>query len=370
MKVGILTSSRADYGVYLPLLRKMSDDTFFEMEVIAFGTHLMEKFGRTGDLIYQDGFPVVEVSDTMSHGDLPADITQAMSKTMRAFSDFYNKYDYQLIIALGDRYEMFAAVSASVPFNIPIAHIHGGETTLGAIDNGFRHSITCFSKLHFTSTNLYKERVKEITGDSRNVYCVGALSIDNLNNLKLLEISEFKELYNIDLGRPTILFTFHPETVDFNKNEIYIKEVLNALEKLSDYQIIITMPNADTMGLMIRQELERFAENKPNIRCVETFGAPGYLSAMKHCSFMLGNTSSGFVEAAFFPKWVINLGDRQKGRILTKNILQTPVTTEGILRSVERVNNSTLPEDCNIYGDGNSAGKIISILKETFRLND
>lgn len=367
MKVGILTSSRADYGIYQPLLRQLHADPFFGIEVIAFGTHLIEKYGRTVDTIYQDGFNVLEVANTMSHGDSPADIARAMANTMKAFSDFYSKQHYQLLFALGDRYEMFSAVAASVPFNIPVAHIHGGETTLGAIDNAFRHSITCFSKFHFTSTETYRKRVVEITGNSDYVYNVGALSIDNLKHLRLLEVSEFKEKYDIDLNKPTILFTFHPETVAYEKNKIHIIEVINTLKKLSHYQIIVTMPNADTMGLLVREELKKAAAEMPNIITIETFGSIGYLSAMKHCSFMLGNTSSGFVEASYFSKPVINLGGRQRGRIITPNIITIPIKVDAVIEAVKEVEKLGNIEVEPLYGNGNAAASIVEILKDELR---
>ncbi len=370
LKVGVLTSSRADYGIYAPLLKKMSDDPFFELEVLAFGTHLMEKFGRTVDSIYQDGFKVVEIPGTMSEGDSPSDISNAMSGTIKAFSSCFEENTYDLIFALGDRYEMFAAVAASVPFIIPVAHIAGGETTLGAIDNRFRHSITSFSSIHFASTDVYRDRIREIKGVDRHTYNVGSLSIDNQKKLKLLDVHEFNGRFGINMSTPTILFTFHPETVNYKKNKGYIKEILNALEKLSAYQLLITMPNADTMGLMIREELESYAANRQSVFTVETLGALGYLSAMKHCCFMLGNTSSGFSEAAFFPKWVINLGDRQKGRIITPNILSTPIESEAILNSIQQIENTSVPENCNIYGDGNTADRIVTIIKSIFESND
>lgn len=369
MKVGVLTSSRADYGIYQPLLRQLHADPFFGIEVIAFGTHLINKFGRTVDKIYQDGFNVLEVANTMSQGDSPAEIARAMANTMKAFSDFFNEHNYQLLFALGDRYEMFSAVAASVPFNIPIAHIHGGETTMGAIDDAFRHSITCFSKYHFTSTEIYRNRVVQILGNGDHVYNVGALSIDNLQQLKLLEISEFKEKYNIDLYKPTILFTFHPETVKYKRNKAHIKEIINALKKLDHYQILVSMPNADTMGIMIRNELIKFKSEIPNIITVETLGSLGYLTAMKHCSFLLGNTSSGFVEAAFFSKPVINLGDRQKGRIITPNIITIPITTKAIIEAVKRVEQSDPLTVKPIYGNGYTALRITVIVKEEFKVN-
>jgi len=369
MKIGVLTSSRADYGIYLPLLRKLDADPFFETEVIAFGTHLLERFGRTVDFIYKDNFRVAEVPDTMSQEDSPADIVHSMAATLEAFSGFFSRNHYQLLFALGDRYEMFSVVAATAPFNIPIAHIHGGETTLGAIDNAFRHSITCFSKYHFTSNEIYRNRVIEITGGSDHVYNVGALSIDNLEQLKLLAVSEFKERYDIDLSKPTILFTFHPETVNYERNKTYIVEILNALKKLNHYQILVTMPNADTMGIMIRNELIKAKTEIPNIITVETIGSIGYLSAMKHCSFMLGNTSSGFVEASYFSKPVINLGERQKGRIITPNIITVPITADAIIQTVKNVEKSDPINIKPIYGTGEAASRIIKIVKEEFYLN-
>lgn len=369
MKIGILTSSRADYGIYLPLLHKLKDDTFFETDVIAFGTHLLARFGHTVDGIYKDGFNVQEVPLSLELGDSPKDISLGMAETLREFSNYFANNKYHLLFALGDRYEMFAAVAATAPFNIPIAHIHGGETTLGAIDNAFRHSITCFSKYHFTSTEEYGNRVMQITGNKDYVYNVGALSIDTLQQLKLLEISGFREKYNIDLSRPTVLFTFHPETVAYEMNKIHIAEIIKALRSLSKYQVIVTMPNADTLGLMIRKELEKAAIELPNITIIESFGSLGYLSAMKHCAFMLGNSSSGFVEAAYFSKPVINLGNRQKGRIMTSNILTVPINEKDIVNAVKVIEKTETTTVEPVYGNGDTASAIIQIIKQQITLN-
>ena len=369
MKIGVLSSSRADYGIYLPLLHKLKEDTFFETDVIAFGTHLLARFGHTVDAIYKDGFNVQEVPLHLEIGDSPKDISLGMAETLREFSTYFANYKYDLLFALGDRYEMFAAVAATAPFNIPIVHIHGGETTLGAIDNAFRHSITCFSKIHFTSTEAYRNRVMQITGTTDHIYNVGALSIDNLEQLKLLEISEFSEKYNIDLSKPSILFTYHPETVAYEKNKNHIAEIIKAFGRLGKYQIIVTMPNADTMGLMIRKELENAAIELPNVIIVETFGSLGYLSAMKHCSFMLGNTSSGFVEAAYFSKPVINLGNRQNGRIITPNILTVPINEEDIVEAIKIVEKTEPMIVKPVYGTGGTASAMIRIIKQELNIN-
>lgn len=363
MKIGVLTSSRADFGIYLPLLKLLKADLFFELNIIAFGTHLSGSFGETIQEITASGFTVTTSVDTMPASDSPQDIAASMGKTITHFSDVWqnNRYDY--LIALGDRFEMFAACASALPFNIPIAHIHGGEETIGAIDNVFRHCITQMASCHFVTTETYKQRVVVLKGTDEHVYNVGALSIDNLTTLPLLSIEEFKQKFDIDLSKETILITFHPETVAFEKNEEYIKQLVAALEELSKYQLVITMPNADTMGNIIRKELLTFAEKKTNVFTLESFGAIGYLSCMKHCTLMLGNTSSGFVEASFFPKYVINLGKRQSGRIVSKNIRNCEIKKEAILEAIHAYETLVIPEKVELYGNGNAAQLIVKYLK-------
>ncbi|MEO8173173.1 MAG: UDP-N-acetylglucosamine 2-epimerase [Sediminibacterium sp.] len=367
MKIAILTSSRADYGIYLPLLKELKKDPFFDMQIIAFGTHLSAKHGNTVNEITESGYPVAHRVDTIPDGDSPAAIAAAMGKTMINFARVWEENTYDLVIALGDRYEMFAACASAVPFGVPIAHIHGGETTLGAIDDTFRDSITQMATYHFTTTDQYRNRVLALKGSGNGVYKVGALSVDNLKTLPLLSIEAFKEKFNIDLNKPSILITFHPETVAFEKNERYIVELIAALREIETYQLIITMPNADTMGNMIRKHLSDFIASSKNAIGIESFGALGYLSCMKHSTMMLGNTSSGFVEAAFFSKYVINLGNRQSGRILSPNICNCEIKKDSILRSVADFANRELPEKIEIYGNGTSAIQICTILKNIVR---
>ena len=365
MKLALLTSSRADYGIYLPLLRAIKEDIFFDLDIIAFGTHLSDKHGQSIEHIINDAFDVSYMIDTVPDGDSPFAISASMAKTINGFSELWNRTDYDLIVALGDRYEMFAACASSIPFAIPIAHIHGGEITLGAIDDIFRNAITQMASYHFTTTDQYRQRVIELKGSGAQVYNVGALSIDNLKTLKLFSIGEMKELFGVDLSLPSILITFHPETVAFTKNEEYIRELINALDQISGYQYIITMPNADTMGAMIRNELVSFVNNRSNALAIESFGTIGYLSCMKYSTMLLGNTSSGFVEAAFFPKYVINLGERQTGRILTPNIYSCSIQKDNIIDAINNYMNMDLSEVSNIYGDGSAARKIVSHLKLT-----
>ena len=363
MKLAILTSSRADYGILLPLLKEFKKDSFFVTNIIAFGSHCSEKYGKTIDLIYKDGFDVKYSFDSTPEIDSPVCISKSMAETVLNFSNIWENESYDMIIAIGDRYEMFAACASSIPFNIRIAHIHGGETTLGAFDDYFRNSITQMSSMHFAAADGYKERVIQLKNSSKNVFNVGALSIDNLIAIKLLTIDEFKKKYNIDLLKPSILITFQPETVHFKKNQEYITILLSALNELNEYQFVITMPNADTMGILIREELEKFIDKTPNAHKIESFGTLGYLSCMKYCEMMLGNTSSGFIEASFFPKYVINIGDRQLGRIVTSNIKNVKIDKEQILNAVSDFKIFQKESYNGIYGDGSAAKKIISILK-------
>lgn len=366
MKIAVLTSSRADFGIYLPLLNKLQSDSFFELEVVAFGTHLSKNHGYTIDEIKSYNFKTIHQIETpvINHDALA--ITKNIGETITIFADFWSKNKYDYIIALGDRYEMFAAVTATTPFVCKVAHLHAGETTLGAIDNVYRHAISLMSQILLVSTDVYKEKAIQINPEA-NVYNVGALSIDNLKKINYLSIEAFKSKFNIDLSLPTILCTFHPETVNLEKNINYIHELLASFTDLiKKYQIVITLPNADTIGDQIKEIILKYGLEHPDLKIVESFGMIGYLSCMKYSKFMLGNTSSGFVEAAFFPKWVINVGNRQDGRILTQNILTIPVEKTAILKAVNEVENYIDITFPSIYGDGETASKIIEILKKEY----
>lgn len=365
MNVAVLTSSRADYGIYLPLLKKLKNDPFFNLKIIAFGTHLSRFHGYTVESILSDGFEIYESIESMVLGDTSEAVSTAMALTALKFSSFWNRErnEVDLIVCLGDRYEMFAAVSASIAYNIPIAHIHGGEETLGAIDNVFRHSLTMMSTYHFTSTEVYAERVKKMIGKDNNVYNVGALSLDNLQEIELYSLEEFKKNYSIDLSKPTILITFHPETVAAEKNQEYIDELVKALEQVN-IQMIITLPNADTMGNLIRESLNKFISKTNYVFSIENFGTKGYFSCMKYCSFLLGNTSSGIIEAASFGKYVINLGDRQKGRACSNNVVHTQIESQKILSAIDSIMAKGSYKEDNIYFQSNSSDKIIFYLKK------
>jgi GDP/UDP-N,N'-diacetylbacillosamine 2-epimerase (hydrolysing) len=363
MKISVLTSSRADYSIYLPLLKELRQDDFFQLDLIVFGTHLSQEYGFTIQNIINDNFNISLKIETVPLGDAAFDISKSIGDTITKFSEVWKNDKSNLIIALGDRFEMFAACIAALPFGKKIAHIHGGETTLGAIDDSLRHSITLMSQIHFVTTDIYAKKIKELKGGEDGIHDVGALSIDNLKKLDLLTIEEFKEKFNIDLSIPTILITFHPETVEFEKNGNHIREIINSLNSVEGFQFVFTMPNADTMGKVVREVILDYVNKTANAIAVESFGTIGYLSCMKHCAFLLGNTSSGFVEASFFPKYVINLGERQTGRIRTSNIKQCMINKESILNAINEYAQFDPTQKIDTYGEGNTAKKIVTVLK-------
>lgn len=360
-RITVLTSSRADYSIYKPLLQTLLRRDEIKLQIVVFGTHTAAAFGNTIEIIKEDGFPIERALPFVLDGSSPKTISESMAKTMAQFAEVWETLKSDLIICLGDRYEMFAAVAPSVPFAIPVAHIHGGETTLGAMDNIFRHSLTHMASLHFAGCEEYRRRIIELTGTEKNVFNTGALSIDNLASLQLLSKKEFFEKFDVDLNKPTLLTTFHPETVAFNKNEAYAMQLSKALQQLTnDFQVIITMPNADTMGNVIRSEMQQLAaNNKGKIFAFENLGTVGYLSAMKHCAMLVGNTSSGFAEASYFPKWVVNLGNRQDGRLQTENIRTIPVEETQIIKTVREMKNMPVPPVRHPYGKGHAASDML-----------
>lgn len=366
-RIAILTSSRADYGIYLPLLKALKDDPYFDLKIIAFGTHLSPFHGYTLNQITTDGFEVPYQIESMLAGDTANAISTAMALTALKFADFWrdHQHDFDLVFCLGDRYEMFAAVTSGIPFNIRFAHLHGGEKTLGAIDNIFRHAITLSSRYHFVSCEAHAKRVSELIESVKNIFNIGSLSLDNLNTLPILSIEEFYSLFGVDLNQPTILVTVHPETVSPAKNSDNANELAKTLLGLENYQVLITLPNADTNSSVVRSRFMQLpTESNQRISCFENLGLHGYFTAMKYCAFLLGNTSSGIIEAASFRKWVINLGTRQEGRQQSNNTINIPFKHELILKEINKIENNREYPGVNIYHKEDVAKNICTIIKE------
>jgi len=327
MKIGVLTSSRSDYGIYLPLLTALKIDERFELSIIAFGSHTRPEFGETIHTIYSDSYNEVIAIDNLLVGDSPEIIAKSYANTVSIFSDLWSKRGstFDWIFCLGDRFEMAAAVNAGIPFQLKFAHFHAGEITLGAIDNIYRHQLTLASQLHFVSLPINAQKVWELTGVKNTTTVIGSLSLLNQVNLPLLSVDEFYKKWQIDLSIPTILITVNPETVNFEKNEHYAEITVKAFRDLAnEFQLVINPPNADTNGSIFRKAFVELQKEIKTIKIIESFGSQSYFSCMKHAALMLGNTSSGIIEAASFQKYVINIGDRQKGRFAPENVIDIP----------------------------------------------
>jgi GDP/UDP-N,N'-diacetylbacillosamine 2-epimerase (hydrolysing) len=368
MKVGVLTSSRADFGIYLPLLNRMRADNAISIELIVFGTHLSTKHGYTKNEIIANGFTVNHEIDTLLEGDSAYVISKSIGHVNIKFADFWDKEQstYDIVLTLGDRFEMFAAVTAGIPFGVKFAHIHAGEITLGAIDNIFRHSISHASFIHFTSTLQYAKRIESLIDNTqKNIFHVGALSLDTLQKFNPMNTDEFKSKWDIDLTKPTVLTTFHPETVAYDNNKYYATILCDVIEKYckKDIQFLITMPNTDTSSNCIRETFKnRFSKNS-KVFLIENLGTLGYFTAIINSKFILGNSSSGIIEAASFNKFAINLGKRQEGRMHAENVIDCDFDFDNICKSIDAIKDK-IWEGGNPYFNGGASDIIIRTLKK------
>ena len=365
LNIGILTSSRADYGIYVPVLKAMKKDAEIEISIIAFGTHVKEEFGYTLNGILDDGFEVPFQLDTLLPGDKPVDISASFGHTSSLFASFWEDHSskFDIVLCLGDRYEMAAAVTAGIPFGVKFAHIHAGETSEGAIDNIYRDQISLASEIHFVSLPQFKTRIENLTQKKNTAYVVGAVSLENIKNTPLLTVEEFYKKWNIDLKLPSILLTMHPETVHFEMNHQYCNEIEKTVNYLAKkYQLIISMPNADTLGSIYRASFEKSASSHSSVILIENFGNQSYFTAMQYSNLLIGNSSSGLLEAASFNKYVLNLGDRQKNRACGENVIHIPINFEKIIEATEIYMNKEFLKN-NIYAQENGVQILIDQLK-------
>jgi GDP/UDP-N,N'-diacetylbacillosamine 2-epimerase (hydrolysing) len=367
MKIGILTSSRADYGIYLPLLQKLKNDSFFKIEIIAFGTHLSRSHGYTLKDIEKDKYNCIHTISSLISNDDEQTIASSYGLTVLKFADFWTNNKYDLVFCLGDRFEMSAAVQAGIPFRVKYAHLHGGETTEGAIDNVYRHQITLASFLHFTATDFFSQRVSKIIDSQNHVFYVGSLSLNDIKEFVPINREDFYNKFNIP-NEEFSLVTFHPETMLIDDNFQYANEMKNALMKISEKTfIVITMPNADTQGSIYREKILELKNEIPNrILLIENFGKNNYFSAMHYAKILIGNTSSGILEAASFGRYVVNVGDRQKGRVQSENIMNCPFEELAIAQTVSKALECENYTGENIYFKEDTADCIIKIVKNFY----
>jgi GDP/UDP-N,N'-diacetylbacillosamine 2-epimerase (hydrolysing) len=367
-KICVVTGGRSDYGLLKWLMKVVQADKDLELQVIATGMHLSPKFGSTVNEIEQDGFKIDEKIECLDVGDSPLDTSSAMARTMIGCTETYSRLRPDLVLVLGDRFEIFSAVAAALVSNIPVAHLHGGEVTSGAVDESFRHAITKMSALHFVANDVYRRRVVQMGENSRHVYNVGGLGVDAILNFELLSKEQLSSGLGINFLNKSLLITFHPETATANSALQQIKEIIKALEELNDTTLIFTMPNADMGNSIIAESIRNFATQGNNRYFFESLGQTRYLSMLSLVDGVIGNSSSGLAEAPSFKIGTINIGDRQKGRIQASSVLNCEASQSHVVAAIEEMYSdgfqSRLKTTVNPYGAGGASQSIVEILKE------
>ncbi|RKS50593.1 GDP/UDP-N,N'-diacetylbacillosamine 2-epimerase (hydrolysing) [Gillisia mitskevichiae] len=367
-KIAVVTGTRAEFGLLSPLMDEIQNDQKMQLQLIVTAMHLSPEFGFTVDEIEKKGYKIDKKVECLLSSDSAVGITKSVGLAMIGFADALNELNPDLVIILGDRTEMLAAATAAMIGNIPIAHIHGGETTEGAYDESIRHAITKMSYLHFASTETYRKRIIQLGEHPDRVFNVGAIGLDSIKNMVLLNKDEFEKSINFKLGKNNILITFHPVTLENQSAQGQFKAILDGLGSLEDTHFIFTHANSDKNGRVINQMIEQFVnENKEIAVAFKSMGQLRYLSALKFMDVNLGNSSSGIIEVPYFNIPTINVGDRQKGRILSESVIQAEPTVEAITLAHEKAVDisfrTKIKSQEQLYGSGNTVEKIMDIFR-------
>lgn len=366
-KICVITGTRADYGLLRWVMQGIKDDSDLTLQVIATGMHLSPEFGLTYREIEQDGFQIDRKIEMLTSSDTSVGIAKSMGLGLIGFADALNELKPDLIVVLGDRFEIFAAASAALVARIPVAHLHGGETTEGAFDESLRHSITKMSHLHFVAAEVYRQRVIQLGEQPESVFLVGGLGIDNIKRLTLLSRSELEASLGFKLAQKNLLVTFHPVTLETATAADQMAELLVALAELKDTQLIFTMPNADTDGRALIKMVEKFVEQHHNAHAHTSLGQLRYLSCIAQVDGVVGNSSSGLLEVPSFGKGTINIGDRQRGRLQATSVINSAPDRKNISAAIKKLYSAdfqvSLSNTRNPYGEGGTSEKIVTTIK-------
>lgn len=365
----VSTTSRADYGLFKPFLSRMQGDEAVDLRIAVTGTHLSAEYGNTYHEIENDGFKIHKKIKILSAKDTPRAMSEAMGKALIRFGEYFEQYPPDMLVVLGDRFETLAICEAAVNQRIPIAHFHGGETTEGAIDECYRHSITKMSWLHFVSCEAYRKRVIQLGEDPERVYNVGALGVENALNTKLLTLPDLERSIGFKLqGRPYCVVSFHPVTVEDNTAGIQVRELMDAMDAYPDIGFIVTKSNADAGGRQINRLWEEYGAKRSNVLIVASLGMVRYLSALRYAKAMIGNSSSGILEGPSMGLPTVNIGDRQKGRIQATSIINAEPKKADIQKAMEKAFSpdfiSVACQKKNPYGDGKTSELAVDVIKK------
>ena len=367
-KICVITGTRAEYGLMRWVMQGIKDDPELTLQVIATGMHLSPEFGLTYREIEKDGFQIDRKVEMLTSSDTPVGIAKSMGLGLIGFADALNELSPDLIVVLGDRFEIFVAVAAALVARMPVAHLHGGETTEGAFDEALRHSITKMSHLHFVAAEEYRKRVIQLGEQPERVYRVGGLGVDNVKRLQLFDRAELEASIDFQLGAKSLMITFHPVTLETSTAEDQMAELLAALAELKDTQLIFTMPNADTGGRNLIKMVQQFVAKHPNARDYTSLGQLHYLSCIAHVDGVVGNSSSGLTEVPSFKKGTINIGDRQRGRLQALSVINCEPVRESIATALGILYSTSfqlsLGKVRNPYGEGGASEKVVATLRQ------
>ncbi len=367
-KICVFTGTRAEYGLLLPLITKIKADNKLKLQLLVSGSHLSKDFGLTYKQIEEDGFKIDKKVNMLLKSDAPSGICASAALGLAGFGRALEELKPDIVVILGDRYEALAVAVAAMVSNIPIAHLHGGEATYGVIDEAIRHSITKMSHLHFTSHQKYRARVIQLGENPKRVFNVGAIGLDNIKNMKLLSRDRLERDLNLKFSKYNLLVTFHPVTLEDNSGKGELAELLKALDELDDTTIIFTKANADTGNRIMNKMIDEYVKNNSyKARVYASLGQLRYLSLLKVADAVVGNSSSGIIEAPSFKTAAINIGDRQAGRIKAPSVIDCKPIKKDILRAINKSCESAFRKKIqdikNPYGDGKTAERILKVLK-------
>lgn len=368
-KICVVTGTRAEYGLLQGVLSKLHNDTDVELQIVVTGAHLVPEFGATIEVIEADGFVIDARVDMMLANDTPAAITKSLALGTIGMADAFERLTPDLLVVLGDRYEILAAAQAALIARIPVAHIHGGEVTEGAIDESIRHAVTKMSHLHFAATQEYADRIIQMGENPASVHVVGAPGLDHVRNLDLLDREALGSRLSFDLSQPFLLVTHHPVTLARRDEVEGLNELLDALEHFSQHRVIFTYPNADTFGRRLIARIQDYADLHPaRVLLTPSLGQLAYLSAAKLADVVIGNSSSGIIEVPSLGTPTVNIGLRQKGRMAAASVLHSEESSQDIQSAIEQSLSQAMQDEAkrttNPYGDGKTAPRIVTTLKE------
>jgi len=367
-KICVITGNRAEYGLLKKLIFLLNSDKDINLNLVVTGSHISKEFGNTYKEILNDGIKIKEKIPILTSSDKPVDICNSIGKGVIEFSKSLERLKPHIVVLLGDRYELLSVATACLVCQIPIAHIHGGETTLGAIDESIRHSITKMSLLHFVTTLNHKRRVIQLGEDPKKVFHVGGFGHDAISSFKFSKKNQLEKMLNIQFLKKNIIFTYHPVTLDRNESRKQINTILKAIKKFKDIYFIFTMANSDTYGKVINKEIIKFVKKNKNTVFFQSLGQQNYYNCLKYVDAIMGNSSSGILEAPSFNLPVINIGDRQKGRDQANNVINIDLSYSNILNAIKKIYSKEF-KNINIklkspYGKKNASMSTYKIIKK------